>query len=99
MVLIRCWWVVPGMLTHRSRGIDSSVALVDPGSMRTNIMVSDRWPATWEPVPNWARSAAEVSLLRLSLPTTRIVMGPLRLAAPPMPGMDSRLIWPNRQLA
>ena len=35
---------VPAMGTHRSRGNDSSLADFFPGSIRTTMIVSDRWP-------------------------------------------------------
>ena len=34
----------PGMSTHRSRGIDSTVTVLAAGSMRTAMVTSLRWP-------------------------------------------------------
>src|SRR5580658_5840369 len=105
---------MPGMLTHRSRGIDRICAWVVAGITRTNMIVSDRAPPTSAALPNW-EAAAPVLPARLSLPTTRMVIGApggagagVVVAGPPAApgakgpptrwGMTTRLIWPTRQL-
>jgi hypothetical protein len=75
-------------------------ALVDLGSTWTSMMVSERWPATWEAFPKFLASWAD-SPARLSLPTMRMVIGlpgGSAVRAPAMEGIEILLIWLNRQV-
>ena len=65
----------PGMSTHRSRGIDSTVTVLAAGSMRATMVTSLRWPPCVGAVPN-ALTWVELSTkARESEPTSSMLKG------------------------
>ena len=72
--LILPWVPVPAMVTHMSRGIDSSQARLAPGSMRTTMMVSLSSDASERPRSTGSSGSRPSAL---STPTTRMLMGSL----------------------
>ncbi len=84
---MRLYVVDPGMRIQVSRGIDSSAACWDSGSVRMIMIVSDRDPVTW-PLPK-VRDCSSLRLSRRSVP----MMSVLIASAPPM-GLTPRVsIW------
>src|SRR5579859_7801301 len=85
-------WPCPGMLTHMSRGKETTNVLWWSGSTRTTIIVSERCPPLdWSVPKDFCSLGLLVVKARESEPTSRKLRGPPEATAVWSPTRDTEL--------